>query len=893
MKKGVVFCVVLLVGLLAGLPAWATTYTWVGNSNNNWSTSQNWSGGPGAPPGDTDSLIFSGTANTSTTNDLTAGTDIAGIAFANTADGESFTLSGNAIDLTGSISTADNDSNNSVGQSDTIALDIQLTGGDRAFDVGGLDGNDRHDLLITGVISEDGSARRLLTAGGGYLYLSGTNTYTGGTVIGDGSNAGGALEISNNEALGAGSISINGNKLRLNNVTIDEAITYDAYAGGGAITGAGASNTLTGTVTLNESCDVRGNNIRWSGGIVSTANKGISINGSKHTINTTPVDLGTGGFNVTSAGNNPANATMLNVGSNTWGSTILNWGGYLTLGLDDALPATAPLTFAHDYHTVARSGTLDLNGHSQTVASLATTASAVGKDGTRRITGGGTLTVDQVNTTEFDGVISDGSTATAITKSNSGTLTMSGASTYSGATTINGGALQVAGGAIGSRSAVMVYSGAVLRLDGDSVRIGSLAGAGTVENSGVVEPLIDNDFSNGSVVLTGGRFREDDIDQGWRTRGTVGGEYVSEWTITNGTMQNAATTSGTHYDACPAESSVVQVRPNTLGGPAIRLSFDYSVPDGDILYAHFWGYTNSCDLDSDIMGNVDTCNGYYSNDEHFTELDSFNFKDGATTGFGGPDSAVSGALTNSGSYSTNILIANLGITGIVSVADFSYISLAFNRHEDGLTGTTWVDNVSITIDETTLTVGSDNTATTFSGLVQEGVGGGTMGLMKTGTNVIALVGTNNYTGSITVSGGTLEIGGSWLSATNAEVNIYNGSTLRIACTGEDISVESLSSDGVAGNTLAFKMNADGVSALNVLGGSCSLEDFALTVDGSGYSGDVTDIVLIDAADLQSLSTNVTVTGFDPGRYLTTLVQDQVADEVRLLVEGSGILLIVR
>lgn len=198
----------MLVVLAAAQVASGATYTWDGGgSDGNWSTLQNWVGDPATAPTNSDDLVFSGTVNTSTTNDLTPGTDIAGIQFTNTGDGENFILSGNAIDLTGNITTADNDSNNSVSQNDTISLDIQLTGGDRTFtmgrfagDNGGLDG---HNLALSGVISDDGSARRMLTAGGGYLYLSNTNTYTGGTVIGDGTNPGGAVEISDSEAIAA------------------------------------------------------------------------------------------------------------------------------------------------------------------------------------------------------------------------------------------------------------------------------------------------------------------------------------------------------------------------------------------------------------------------------------------------------------------------------------------------------------------------------------------------------------------------------------------------------------------------------------------------------------------------------------------------------------------
>ena len=690
------------------------------------------------------------------------------------------------------------------------------------------------------------------------------------------------------EALGTGPISINGNDLRLNNVTLDEAITVDANTGGGGITGLGASNVLNGAVALNSGLDVRGNNITWSGGVTSTANQGMGINGAKHVFDTVPINLGTGGFGLTSAGNSEPNATLLNVGSNVWGQTTINFGGYLKLGGSDYMPTNTNVRFG--WHVQgSSSGTLNLNGYDQTVASIAIVPQYPGLGGDQTITGGGTLTVNLASgSQEYQGRITDGSTPTALTKNGGGTQILNNLSgtpsDYSGATTVDGGALQLGGGTpVGNNTPVTVASGATLRLDGYSIAIGSLGGAGTVENVGVVEALLDDDFSSGSVGNGGGRFREYHIGEGWYSRSD------SEWVVTNGIMQNAATTFGTHYDACPAESSLVQVRRNTLGGPVIQLSFDYGVPAGDILYVHFWGYTNACDLDSDIMANLDTCDGNYANYESLTELDAFNLKDGATTFNGGPNTALTN-LTGSGSYSNTIMVADLGFD---SVSDFSYISLAFGQEEDGFVGTTWVDNVSIRTDETVLTVGGDDTATTFSGLLQEGIGGGVLGLMKTGANVVTLAGTNAYTGSTTVNGGTLVLGGSVTSATNAALGVFGGSTFKVSGSGASISVVAFESDDAAGNTLAFELDADGVGPLNVLGGSCALADLALTVNGADYAGIATAIVLVDAAELQSISTNVTVTGFARDRYFASLVQDQDADEVRLMIKSAATTLVVR
>lgn len=53
----------------------------------------------------------------------------------------------------------------------------------------------------------------------------------------------------------------------------------------------------------------------------------------------------------------------------------------------------------------------------------------------------------------------------------------------------------------------------------------------------------------------------------------------------------------------------------------------------------------------------------------------------------------------------------------------------------------------------TLTVGGDNTSTTFSGVYQDS--GGAAALTKTGTGALTLSGANTYTGATTVNAGNL------------------------------------------------------------------------------------------------------------------------------------------
>ncbi|UFX41996.1 autotransporter domain-containing protein [Bradyrhizobium sp. 41S5] len=77
---------------------------------------------------------------------------------------------------------------------------------------------------------------------------------------------------------------------------------------------------------------------------------------------------------------------------------------------------------------------------------------------------------------------------------------------------------------------------------------------------------------------------------------------------------------------------------------------------------------------------------------------------------------------------------------------------------------------AVTLGAATLTTGNDGTSTTFSGSLS-----GTGGLTKIGAGTLALSGINIYTGSTTVSGGTLEVDGSIANSSNVTVN--SGGTL--------------------------------------------------------------------------------------------------------------------
>jgi fibronectin-binding autotransporter adhesin len=359
-----------------------------------------------------------------------------------------------------------------------------------------------NDYTFTG--DAIGGTGSLAKSGDGRLTLASANTYTGVTTI-----SGGQLRISHNDALGTttgGTIIGTLTKLELEgDLTIAEPIINQG-GGGGKIQSVSGTQTFTGLITLEGSIDIRGNDYIFQGGITSANNSGLGINGARYIVDTNPISLGTGRFGLTSAGNNPANTSQLNVAGNVWGLMRLNFGGYLTLGGDNYMPADAGVEFG--WNSVgASSGTLDLNGFDQTIAFLRQTSNFPAVNGDQQVTGGGTLTINTpAGTYDYHGRFTDGATATSIVKSGAGTQILNNqsgtASNFSGSLTVNAGTLRSESGSDFSDFCTVVVNGGTLDLNyvGTDTIAALDLGAGFVASG--VYTSADSAFITGTGSLT-------------------------------------------------------------------------------------------------------------------------------------------------------------------------------------------------------------------------------------------------------------------------------------------------------------------------------------------------------------------------------------------------------
>ena len=179
-------------GVCLGLAAAAATVcaasrTWDGGGANiNWSTPGNWDGDLTAPVTN-DSITFDGTLRLSNNNDLTADAVFGPITF--NAGAGAFVIGGNRITLGGDIS----DSSPNL---QTVNLPLVLSGNRTISTDPGA------SLNLGGVISGPGFG--LAKVGDGTLILSGANTYTGPTMIGNATRSGGTVIVAAGGTLGSG-----------------------------------------------------------------------------------------------------------------------------------------------------------------------------------------------------------------------------------------------------------------------------------------------------------------------------------------------------------------------------------------------------------------------------------------------------------------------------------------------------------------------------------------------------------------------------------------------------------------------------------------------------------------------------------------------------------------
>jgi fibronectin-binding autotransporter adhesin len=195
----------------------------------------------------------------------------------------------------------------------------------------------------------------------------------------------------------------------------------------------------------------------FSGAISGTGGSFTKSGTGTLTLDGTTANTLSGTFNV----NDGTVLLAKTAGLDATGTGALNIGD----GTGAAASALVQLNAANQINdgaavTINADGRLNLNGNSETIGSLASSAAA-----STVTLGAGTLTTGGNNgSTTFAGVVSG---TGGLTKVGTGTMTLTNANSYTGATTISAGTLALgAGGSLSSSTTLTISSGAGLTLAG-------------------------------------------------------------------------------------------------------------------------------------------------------------------------------------------------------------------------------------------------------------------------------------------------------------------------------------------------------------------------------------------------------------------------------------------
>jgi fibronectin-binding autotransporter adhesin len=377
-----------------------------------------------------------------------------------------------------------------------------------------LGGTGNRTLTLTGastvannfapIIGDNGGATSVTKSGAGLWILSGNNIYTGTTTI-----SGGTLEFSTASNLGASTAAISlagGSTLR--------------WATGNT-TGFAADRAITLTGTTNANLNTNGNsvtiasNIAGTGGLAKVGNGVLTLSGANTFTGNVSVQNNNGTLRIT-------NSNALGLGTKTV-SIQGNQGGAQSpsLRLDgtagDILLATN-LSFNASNDVTAATGTIvNEAGNNVIGGNVALTS---GGGGTRlnvlagSLTMNGNFTMTETARTLIlagadngltTGSLSNGANPLSILKEGTGTWVMNGASTHTGTTIVNGGTLVV--------NTSMTGGGATTAASGANLGVRLAAGGqtyttSTLTLSGTSKLALDlGTFGNPTAaVVTAGTF---------------------------------------------------------------------------------------------------------------------------------------------------------------------------------------------------------------------------------------------------------------------------------------------------------------------------------------------------------------------------------------------------
>jgi T5SS/PEP-CTERM-associated repeat protein/autotransporter-associated beta strand protein len=679
----------------------------------------------------------------------------------------------NGIDtVVGRITSAANNSGwiaNNAATAATLTIDSSLLG----------------DSSFSGVITNGGGPLALVKRGSGSLTLSGSDGYSGGTTI-----EAGTLLLRGGGSLGD----------QTGSLTIYSGGVLDLGGAAGRVGGLSGAGTITTTQP--------------------------SSNGHLFTILDQPADMtfsgvikdgidnAAGGAAIQVGLRKAGAGTQILSGINTYtGGTIIESGTLRVAGNGTLGAVTGSLN-------IGSGGTLIFDTTALTVGSLSGAGTI-----TRSDFNPGVLTVDQATNTNFSGAIADYfdeingvTTMIGLTKSGTGTLTLSGNNTYTGATNVTGGTLLI-DGSLGNVmwGAIQLGTSQVAVASGGSLGgAGSIAGDVSVASGGILLGRAGQTLSMGSLALDGGSV----VDVSLGAPSTAGPFNVTGNLTLAGTL-NVSDAGGFGnglyrlFDAALVTDNGLAIGTTPGGYAAADLTVQTT--------------TNQVNL---LVGAVAPGSYSFWNGAQTTANNMVNGGTGTWSAAGTNWTNASGSA--SGVYDPAAMLIFAGAPGTVTVSAAGSaldVSGGMQFFVDGYAVTG--DALNLTTAATPIRVGDGTAAGSSMSATISSALTGTGGLDKTDLGTLTLTGVSNFSGEIAVDGGTLAI------RNGGGVSNANGEIARDAGTTGTITVDGSGSTWTSSSGVLVGVGANSSGALNITNGGSVLQTGGDGIVGFGATGTAT------------------------------------------------------
>ncbi|HEX8323555.1 MAG TPA: autotransporter-associated beta strand repeat-containing protein, partial [Tepidisphaeraceae bacterium] len=764
---------------------------------------------------------------------------------------------------------------------------------------------------FSGVFSDGGIGGSLTMNGTGALTLTGANTHAGGTTL-----TAGTLNIGHASAVGTGTFAINGGTI---NNTSGSAITLannNAQTWGGNFTFTGTSdlNLGTGAVTMAaaRTLTLTAGNLTVGGNIAGGANT-LTTNASGRLILSGNNTLG-----AVTIGNGTGNAVLRATTSTALGSGVVTITGgtpYATLELvggitlANALSIPGRLTGTTGIRSVSGNnvltGAITLTtggtyypmeadaGAGLTLSNASLIAAAPGGSRILQLKGAGTGTIS--------GAIGNGSGAVGVNVLSTGTWTLSGASTFSGGTTLDTGTLNINNASAVGTGTFTLNGGTIDNTSGGTITLvnnnaqtwgGNFTFTGTNAlnlGTGAVTLTAARQITTTASTLTvGGNIGDGGSAYSITKAGAGTLALGGTSTYSGGTTASAGTlegynASGSTSVATPAMFGSTSSTVTVATGATVWLRYSVGASNNTVTYANNFSGAGTLKVTApgstasstaELSGNLSGITGV---------IDLF------------PNSASNGkvALVNASAGAVPSASATIKVESGVTLfvwRGFTYasnIQIYGTGNSEGL-GTLRIESGTVISGTVTLmvngSVGSNVGTGNITGVISDGGNG--YSLTKVGSATIALSGANTYSGSTSLSTGTLRINNTTGSgAGSGSITVASGTTL--GGTGGVTGAISVQSGGT------FAPGAPGASAfasgaITVASGGTYSVDVNSSTSGTGYDKlNVTGTVNLTGSTLSTAGTR-TVTGGDTIVLIDNDGSDAVVGTFSGLAQGAAV-----